>query len=100
MVEEDQIDYIALHPKENAFDFPCSYAYRAFYQEMMYGEYLPSIEPNELILQDRQSPVTEYRVVKVHDKQLTRKVNDLEGIIKYLLKKEEDKQKRHRGKYF
>jgi len=31
-------------PGENAIDFPCSYAWRSYYQEILYGEYLPSIE--------------------------------------------------------
>ena len=42
----DDIDYIALHQGEGAIDFPCSYIWRAYYEETLYGRYLPPIEPS------------------------------------------------------
>lgn len=29
----------------NLFDFPCSYSWRAYYEETMYGRYLPALDP-------------------------------------------------------
>lgn len=33
---------------ENYIDFPCSYTWRAFYEESLYGRNLPPIEPPEI----------------------------------------------------
>ena len=30
--------------KLNAIDFPCSYSWRAYYEETFYGRYLPTID--------------------------------------------------------
>jgi len=70
---------------ENAIDFPCSYCWRAYYEETFYGRYLPSIEP--LAEEPEIKEIIEHRVIKTHDKQLTRKVLDNEGAIKYILGK-------------
>lgn len=32
--------------EDNLIDFPCSYSWRAYYQETIYGEYLPALEPD------------------------------------------------------
>lgn len=79
---------------DDPIDFPCSYAWRSYYRETMYGEYMPRLE-SESKEPSEPPEVIDYRVIKIHDKQLTRKVNDLEGAVKYLLA---EKQKKHRGK--
>ena len=94
--EIDQADYIALHSNEDAFDFPVAYCWRAYYREIMYGEHLPSIEPPREASPLLNQQVIEHRVIKTHDRQLTRKVNDLEGAVKYLL----DKKDKPRDKFF
>lgn len=39
---------MAVEQNLNLIDYPCSYSWRAYYQETMYGEYLPALEPPEL----------------------------------------------------
>lgn len=72
---------------EDPVDFPCSYSFRAYYRETMYGEYLQPLEP-------RQKPQQEVRYVYLHvdnSRRITSKLNALDNAVKYLLKKEEHK---------
>jgi len=82
---------------ENAIDFPCSYCWRAYYEETFYRRYLPSIEPPAEEQPKAEEYVVEHRIIKTHDKQLTQKANELEGAIKYLLEKQ---KKPRQGSYF
>ena len=75
----------------NLFDFPCSPTYRGYEAELN-GEYLPHIDMEEKPPQDVE--VIEYRMIKTHDRQLTRKVLDNENAIKYLLDKQAGKGKK------
>lgn len=56
--------------------------------------YLPAIEPRQTEpAKTEASQVIEYRVIKTHDRQLTRKVLENERAIKYLLGKQKKPKK-------
>ena len=93
----DPVDYIALHQNEDAFDFPMAYCWRAYYRETVYGEYLPLLEPPNEPRPIVNQQVIEHRVIKTHDRELTRKVLDHEGSIKYLLEKQKEREDRQKG---
>ena len=70
----------------NLIDFPCSYSWRAYYQETFYGETLPSLEPKpELPSSYQEEPVWSARQWD--------KVRQLEGSFLHYQKKVIEYQK-------
>ena len=78
---------------KNVIDFPCSYSWRAYYQETFYGEYLPHIDMQETPPQDVEIRYIHHNVNDT--RRVFAKLNALDGAIKYLLK---DKEKQKGGK--
>ena len=84
----DDTDYIALHPDENAIDFGCSYSYRAFYEETLYGRYLLPLEP--LPRQRQVIPIIKQVIhlgINPETLELDKRLNEAEGAIKFLRNK-------------
>lgn len=84
---------------EDPIDFPCSYSFRAYYRETMFGEYLPPLELREPP-QDVEVRHTYFHID--NSRRITAKLNALGGAIKYLLQKEQQKggKKKYQGSYF
>lgn len=83
------------YPRENAIDFPCSFSWRAYYQETFYGEYLPSIEPPEPTL---RAPVPEPEWTR----QQWDYVKNLRGLVNHLQQKLNEHttlKRREKGEY-
>ena len=85
---------------EDPVDFPCSYSFRAYYRETMFGEVLPDIEQKETMPQDIEVRHTYFHVD--NSRRITAKLNALDGAVKYLLEKEKQKggKKKYQGSYF
>jgi len=80
---------------EDPVDFPCSYSFRAYYRETMFGEILPPLEPKE--------PPQDVEVRHIYHhidntQRVMNRLDDLERPIKYLLEKDKQKEGK-KGRY-
>ena len=67
------------------FDFPCSYVWRAYYEETVFGRYLPALEPKELPPEaDKVEPQWAKRQWSI--------VNQLRGMVQFLYSKETERR--------
>lgn len=76
----EQEQYITIKPED--FDFPCSYVWRAYYEETIYGRYLPALE-----VQDFPEKTEPHFVDTEWTKRQWDKLNQLKGEVRHLSSK-------------
>ena len=72
----------------NLIDFPCSYSWRAYYQETFYGETLPRLEPKlETLSEERITRLEELASEEQWTARRWDTVNQLRGEVLFLSNK-------------
>ena len=72
---------------KNAIDFPCSYSFRAYYEETFYGRYLPSIEPPQHTTGELNERIIKLEEPTMKSGLTYKELQQIKGEITYLMNK-------------